>query len=88
GHVWNQFTIRAEKRDELKKHLADQGIGSEIYYPLPMHKQEAFRPFLRGNEKLPMVDALEKEVLSVPMYPELDPANIARVVDAIADFYR
>lgn len=87
-HVWNQYTIRAEKRDELKKFLADRGIGSEIYYPLPMHKQAAFRPFLRGNEKLPVVDALEKEVLSVPMYPELNPANVARVVEAVAQFYR
>jgi dTDP-4-amino-4,6-dideoxygalactose transaminase len=87
-HVWNQYTIRAKNRDGLKKFLADRSIGSEVYYPLPMHKQEAFRPFLRGNEKLPVVDALEKEVLSVPMYPELDPANVGRVVEAISAFYR
>lgn len=87
-HVWNQYTIRAQNRDGLKAFLAERSIGSEIYYPLPMHKQEAFRPFLKGNETLPMVDALEKEVLSVPMYPELDPKNVERVVDAVAEFYR
>lgn len=87
-HVWNQFTIRAVSRDALKKSLADRAIGSEIYYPLPMHKQAAFRPFLRGNEKLPMVDKLEAEVLSLPMYPELPVEAVARVVGAVADFYR
>lgn len=86
-HVWNQYTIRAKDRDALKKHLADQHIGSEIYYPLPMHKQAAFRPFLRGSEKLATVEALEKEVLSLPMYPELALEDVLRVVDAVAKFY-
>jgi dTDP-4-amino-4,6-dideoxygalactose transaminase len=86
-HVWNQYTIRAKDRDALKKHLADQHIGSEIYYPLPMHKQAAFRPFLRRSEKLATVEALEKEVLSLPMYPELPLEDVLRVVDAVAKFY-
>lgn len=84
-HVWNQFTVRAQKRDQLKAFLADQKIGSEIYYPLPMHKQKAF-----GGQKinLPVCDKLEAEVLSLPMYPELPSGAVDRVVETIAKFYR
>jgi dTDP-4-amino-4,6-dideoxygalactose transaminase len=85
-HVWNQYTIRAKKRDELKAFLGEKKIGSEIYYPLPMHKQKAFAATGAGV-KLPVCDSLEKEVLSLPMYPELPPENVARVVDAVAAFY-
>jgi dTDP-4-amino-4,6-dideoxygalactose transaminase len=86
-HVWNQFTIRAKKRDALKAYLAEQSIGSEIYYPLPMHKQKSF---LKGKSatKLQVCDALENEVLSLPMYPELPLGNIERIVDAIGKFYQ
>ncbi len=86
-HVWNQFTIRAKKRDALKANLQEQSIGSEIYYPLPMHKQNAF---LLGKSpvNLPMCDALEQEVLSLPMYPEMPMESVERVVDSIAKFYR
>lgn len=85
-HVWNQFTIRAKKRDALKAFLQEQGIGSEIYYPLPMHKQKSF---LHGKSpvELKMCDALEQEVLSLPMYPEMPMESVERVVDTIAKFY-
>lgn len=85
-HVWNQFTIRARRRDELKAYLSEQKIGSEIYYPLPMHKQKAFAASGSGVG-LPVCDALEKEVLSLPMYPEMPTESAARVVDAVAKFY-
>ena len=83
-HVWNQFTIRAPKRDQLRAFLMDQKIGSEIYYPLPMHKQKAF-----GGEKtkLPVCDQLESEVLSLPIYPEMPLEHVHRVVVAIGRFY-
>jgi dTDP-4-amino-4,6-dideoxygalactose transaminase len=84
-HVWNQFTIRARARDRLKAHLADNKIGSEIYYPLPMHKQKAFGA---PPVSLPVCDALEKEVLSLPMYPEMPPENVHRVAETVAKFYR
>lgn len=86
-HVWNQFTIRAAKRDNLRAYLAERGIGSEIYYPLPMHKQKAFLGRSKGGDSLPGCDALEKEVLSLPMYPELPRVDVARVVEAVAGFY-
>lgn len=86
-HVWNQFTIRAKKRDALKAYLQQQGIGSEIYYPLPMHKQKSF---LNGKSpvELKMCDALEQEVLSLPMYPEMPMESVERVVETISDFYQ
>lgn len=84
-HVWNQFTIRASNRDKLKAQLAEKKIGSEIYYPLPMHKQAAFQE--SGNITLPVCDLLEKEVLSLPMYPEMPVENVAKVVEAIVQFY-
>jgi dTDP-4-amino-4,6-dideoxygalactose transaminase len=87
-HVWNQYTIRARKRDALRAHLAEQGIGSEIYYPLAMHKQVAFQRFLEKPVSLPVCEALEQEVLSLPMYPELADAQVERVVAAVRGFYK
>ncbi|MGZ3705881.1 MAG: DegT/DnrJ/EryC1/StrS family aminotransferase [Bdellovibrionota bacterium] len=87
-HVWNQFTIRARKRDALRAHLTEQGIGSEIYYPLAMHKQAAFKPFLDKPVSLPVCEALEQEVLSLPMYPELTDAQAERVVAGVVAFYK
>ena len=88
-HVWNQYTVRAHRRDALRTHLAEQGIGSEIYYPLAMHKQAAFKKFLPGgSQSLPVCEALEREVLSLPMYPELADSQVERVVSAVSKFYR
>ena len=87
-HVWNQFTVRARKRDALRAYLAEQNIGSEIYYPLAMHKQTAFRAFLDRPANLPLCEALEQEVVSLPMFPELADSQIERVVDAVKTFYR
>lgn len=85
-HVWNQYTIRAKDRDALRAHLSQRGVGSEIYYPLPMHQQKAFAPAAGGS--LPVCEALEREVLSLPMYPEMPLSSPGLVVDAIRSFYR
>lgn len=87
-HVWNQFTVRARRRDELKAFLNEQGVGAEIYYPLAMHRQQAFAEFLDGPCALPVCEALEKEVLSLPIYPEMPIQHVQIVVEAIAKFYR
>jgi dTDP-4-amino-4,6-dideoxygalactose transaminase len=87
-HVWNQFTIRAQRRDELRAYLTDQGVSAEIYYPLAMHRQQAFASFLDGPCQLPVCEALEREVLSLPIYPEMPIAHVARVVDAVGRFYK
>lgn len=86
-HVFNQFTIRAQKRDELKAHLKDKGIGTEIYYPVPMHLQNCFKELGCQKGSLPVSERAAEEVLSLPIYAELADDQLAYVVDQIAAFY-
>jgi len=87
-HVHNQFTIRCQQRDELKAFLSSKGAPSEIYYPLPLHLQPAFK-FL-GYHEGDMLNAekASHEVLSLPVFPELSDAQQDLVVQSLADFYR
>lgn len=87
-HVWNQFTVRVQNRDKLRSYLSEKSIGSEIYYPLPMHMQKSFSyaGFREGD--LPACELMAKEVVSLPMYPELTKAQVEVVVSAIGDFYK
>ena len=87
-HVYNQFTIRCQQRDELKVFLSSKGIPSEIYYPLPLHLQPAFE-FLGYREgDMPNAEKASREVLSLPVFPELSDAQQDLVVLSLADFYR
>jgi len=87
-HVYNQFTIRAERRDELKEYLGLQGIPSEIYYPLGIHLQAAFAHLGYREGQLPESEKASREVLSLPVFPELTDAQQDLVVNGIAAFYR
>jgi len=87
--TWNQFTLRIRgegRRDALKRHLDDRGIGSEIYYPVPLHRQECFRKFVPGEPALPRSEAAGDEVLSLPIYPELSDDAKDVVIEAIGEF--
>jgi dTDP-4-amino-4,6-dideoxygalactose transaminase len=88
-HVWNQYTVRVPKgrRDALRACLAEQGIGSETYYPLPLHLQECFRSLGYDEDSLPETERAAREVLSLPIFPELTVAEQQAVVDSIAHFY-
>ena len=87
-HVFHQYVIRAERRDDLRKFLTDRKIGSEIYYPLPLHLQPVFADLgLRAGD-LPVAEQAAREVLALPMFPELTEPEIRHVVEAIAEFYR
>lgn len=86
-HVYNQFTIRAERRDELRAALTEQGIGSGIYYPVPLHLQPCFEPLGGREGMLPETERACREVLSLPIFPELGEDRQARVVEAIRRFY-
>jgi len=85
-HVYNQFTIRSSRRDDLKAFLHSAGVPSEIYYPLCIHLQEAFAYLVHTPGDFPESEKASKEVLSLPVYPELPDAQQDRVVQAIADF--
>lgn len=75
------------KRDELKQHLIDKGIGCEVYYPVPLHRQECFESLpAHAIQACPVSERLSTEVLSIPIYPELVEAQRQEVVDAIAGF--
>jgi dTDP-4-amino-4,6-dideoxygalactose transaminase len=79
--------IRAPRRDALRQHLADARIGSEIYYPLPLHLQESLTGLGYKPGDFPHAEQAAAEVLALPMYPELREDEQAAVVAAIADFY-
>jgi dTDP-4-amino-4,6-dideoxygalactose transaminase len=86
-HVYNQFTIRSKRRDELREHLRLAGIPSDIYYPIPLHLQPAFAGLGYRAGQFPNSEAASAEVLSLPVFPELQDAHQVAIVAAIADFY-
>jgi dTDP-4-amino-4,6-dideoxygalactose transaminase len=86
-HTWNQYVIRASRRDELKQFLGEHGVGSEIYYPVPLHQQQCFAYLGYAAEDFPVALAAAREVLALPIFPELEPRQIEYVVDRIAAFY-
>jgi dTDP-4-amino-4,6-dideoxygalactose transaminase len=87
-HVFNQYTVRAERRDELAEHLRRQGIGCRVYYPLPLHLQPCFAELGYKRGDLPEAERAAAEVLSLPMYPELGEAAQEAVASALAGFDR
>jgi dTDP-4-amino-4,6-dideoxygalactose transaminase len=86
-HVFHQYVIRAQRRDDLRQFLADRKIGSEIYYPLPLHLQPVFSYLGLKAGDLPVSELAASEVLALPMFPELTDAEIHWVVKSISDFY-
>jgi dTDP-4-amino-4,6-dideoxygalactose transaminase len=89
GHVWNQYTIRVPdgQRDALRAYLNDAHIGSEIYYPLPLHLQPCFAPLGCEKGMLPETEHAADEVLSLPIFPGLTADEQRTVVTRITDFY-
>jgi dTDP-4-amino-4,6-dideoxygalactose transaminase len=86
--VWNQYTVRVTggRRDRLQKYLAERKIGSAIYYPVPLHLQKCFSTLGYGEGSLPVTEAACREVLSLPVYPELTAAEQDGVIQAMGDF--
>jgi dTDP-4-amino-4,6-dideoxygalactose transaminase len=87
-HVYNQFTIRAERRDELREFLQHRAIPTEIYYPVPLHLQPAFAYLGHRQGDFSESEAASREVLSLPIDPSLEEEHQFAVVDAISEFYR
>jgi len=85
--IYNQYTLRAERRDDLQAHLKAKGIGNSIYYPLPLHLQPCFTYLGYREGACPESEKAAKEVLSLPVYPELTEAQLDEVVGAVREFY-
>lgn len=89
-HVWNQYGIRVHggQRDALKKFLQEQRIGCEVYYPVPLHEQQCFRHLHCAKGSLPQTEIAAREILHLPIYPDLTIDEQTRVVEAIGKFYQ
>ena len=85
-HIFNQYTIRVAERDGLRTHLAESGIATEIYYPVPLHLQQCFSHLGYGPGDLPHAEEAARSVLSLPVYPELSEAQLDHVAGSVAAF--
>jgi len=85
-HVWHQYVIRTTRRDELRAFLTERKIGSEIYYPVPLHLQAALKPLGYSEGSFPEAERAAREVLALPIFPELREDEQQTVVSAIAEF--
>jgi dTDP-4-amino-4,6-dideoxygalactose transaminase len=86
-HVWHQYVIRTTRRDQLREFLTSRKIGSEIYYPVPLHLQEALKPLGYSEGSFPEAERAAREVLALPMFPEIREDEQQRVVHAIGEFF-
>lgn len=84
-HIYNQFVVQVPERDRVRTHLTAQGIGTEIYYPVPFHRQTCFASLGHDVAAFPHADAAAARVLALPIYAELTPAQQTRVVDVLGE---
>ena len=87
-HIYNQYVVRVRDRDALRAHLNAAGIGTEIYYPVPLHLQQCFAYLGHKAGDYPLSEQAAAEVLALPIYPELSEAQLQYVIDSIAAHYR
>jgi dTDP-4-amino-4,6-dideoxygalactose transaminase len=86
-HIFHQYVLRVERRDELRAFLSEKKIGSEIYYPLPLHLQPCFNYLGYEEGSLPESERAAREVIALPIFPELTEAEQKWVVENVAEFY-
>src|SRR5690606_5395639 len=86
-HIFNQYVIRVGRRDELRTHLSAERIGTEIYYPVPLHRQQCFAYLGYGAGDCPVAERAAEEVLALPIYPELTREQRDYVAMHVAGFF-
>ena len=86
--VFHLYTVRCERRDALAEHLRRHGIGTGVYYPTPIHLQPAYAALGAKEGSLPVSERAAREVLSLPMYPELSASDAGRVIESVRRFFR
>jgi len=82
-HVYHLYVVRSAGRDELQRRAKEKGVGTLVHYPVPIHLQPAYAGRVRGSDKLPETERAAKDVLSLPMYPELQPLEVSTVIDVL-----
>jgi dTDP-4-amino-4,6-dideoxygalactose transaminase len=88
GHTYHQFVVRVPERDHVREHLAKLGVGSEVYYPIPLHAQQCFADLGYKAGAFPESEKAAAEVLALPIFPELRADERERVVEGIASFFK
>jgi len=87
-HIYNQYVIRVQRRDQLQGFLKKKGIGTEVYYPVPMHMQECFAYLGQGEGSFPESERAARETVAIPVYPELAETHQRYVVECMKEFLR
>lgn len=87
-HVYHQYTLRLENRDALQRHLREHGIASAIHYPLPIHAQPMLKPLVPKSHRFPVSDEAARQVLSLPVVPELTATNVQHIIQAVRAFFQ
>jgi len=82
-HAYHQYTLRVARRDDFLAQLAERGVGANIYYPLPVHRQQPFRDLDASRVPLPITDRLTEEILSIPVYPGLTDDEVSTIIGAV-----
>ena len=88
GHVWHHFVVRTPRREELKQFLGERGVDSAVYYPIPLHRQPCFGYLNNPEGSLPVAEQLAREVLALPVHPDLSPAQLEHVAASVHEFFR
>ena len=82
-HVFHQYTIRVPNRDRFAERLGELGVGSGVYYPIPVHRQQPYLAMGYGDERFPIAERLSDEVLSIPVHPGLSDDDVSTVIAAV-----